>query len=624
MNLPGFPYCYAHKSDYEACFAQLKIAVRKEPGNEEHVKRLEEFEVARQTSGDLPPSKLSAWVLKFAQACPAAGRGMKRKTYEYATEAEMKRNATRTKTGVRAVKMHKEKFLRLATTDLDMTPEDALSQWEHYEKTLVDQKDRDKLGPPQSQLRLNVPVEDFTIGETETEHAKIVMLESAKKKIKSMKEVEDMQDRADTGHAAFSEQMFQSTGGSLMKAIAKGGLSSFLDASAASVFGNGAAASASGMALGQDLQLSTTSGDSEGKPAAKKKRYEIEFNREKLVTLCGEEVNKIKTMADEAMAKAATAQQVAVDCYDVVENLGRWQQILTTRLEFLKQAMMGSGEELVAEWTDEDDEYKQISDQLYSVEIAIKSVESEEHKASALLVVFASMVNRRGKCIAVKHQWNGEGFETMPPNYGALERDFKKLKNVRAAELHLKSFLETKAKQRLPAPIEDVALLLPLQSLAFSGFEAEICNGEDDVKSVAKNFNEGAKVFKALIGAVVAGTSQLMGHIERTQLKEASEKVKAEISKRKEAEKMEKQKKAAEDAEARKAGKNTSKSAAQSLTSQNPSIILTSDHRSITPMAIFKDEEEFVTWRAGKSTQDFEVMGPYVISEVTLFVTLAS
>ena len=90
---------------------------------------------------------------------------MKRKSMEYATEAEMKRNATRTKVGVRAVKMHKERFLRWATTDLDMTPEDAVSQWEHYEKTLVDQKDRDQLGPPQSPLRLHIPmpaVEDTT------------------------------------------------------------------------------------------------------------------------------------------------------------------------------------------------------------------------------------------------------------------------------------------------------------------------------------------------------------------------------------------------------------------------------------------------------------------------------
>ena len=550
---------------------------------------------------------------------------MKRKSMEYATEAEMKRNATRTKVGVRAVKMHKERFLRWATTDLDMTPEDAVSQWEHYEKTLVDQKDRDQLGPPQSRLRLNIPVEDFTIGETETEHAKLVLLESAKKKIKSMKDVEDMQDRAETGHAAFSDPMFQSTGGSLMKAVAKEGLSSFLDASAASVFGNGAASASGIIALGQNLQLCGTSEGSEDKPAAKKKRYEIEIFREKLATLCADEVKKIKTTANEAMAKAATAQQVAVDCYDVIENLGRWQQILTTRLEFLKQAMMGSGEELVAEWTDEDDEYKQIADQLYSVSVAIKSVESEEDKASALLVVFASMENRRGKAIAVKHQWNGQGFETMPPNYAALEMDFKKLQNVRAAELHLKAFLEAKAKQRhLPAPIEDVKQLRPLQSLAFFGFEAEICNEEGDVKSVAKQFSEGAKVFKSLIGSVVAGTSQLMGHIERTQLKEASDKLKADLSKRKEAEKMERQKKAVADAEAKRVGKNTSKPAAQSLTSQNPSIILTIDHRSITPMKNFKDEEEFTTWKAEKSNKDFEVMGPYVISQVTLFVTLAS
>ena len=141
---------------------------------------------------------------------------------------------------------------------------------------------------------------------------------------------------------------------------------------------------------------------------------------------------------------------------------------------------------------------------------------------------------------------------------------------------------------------------------------------------MAKHFSEGAKVFKSLISSVVAGTSQLMGHIERTQLKEATDKLKADLSKRKEAEKMERRQKAVEDAEARKAGKNTSKPAAQSLTSQNPSIILTSDHRSITPMKNFKGEEEFATWRADKSKKDFEVMGPYVISTVTLFVTLAS
>ena len=68
--------------------------------------------------------------------------------------------------GVRTVRMHKladkEKFRRMnATADFDMISEDALSLWELYEKTV----DLDKLGPPQSPLRLNIPMEDFTFTE---------------------------------------------------------------------------------------------------------------------------------------------------------------------------------------------------------------------------------------------------------------------------------------------------------------------------------------------------------------------------------------------------------------------------------------------------------------------------
>jgi hypothetical protein len=88
--------------------------------------------------------------------------------------------------GVRTVRMHKladkEKFLRMnATTDLDMISEDALSLWELYEKTV----DLDKLGPPQSPLRLNIPMEDFTF----TEYGSV----DADKKLK-LSELEKMED----------------------------------------------------------------------------------------------------------------------------------------------------------------------------------------------------------------------------------------------------------------------------------------------------------------------------------------------------------------------------------------------------------------------------------------------
>ena len=63
---------------------------------------------------------------------------------------------------VRTVLMHREQFLRMATCDLAMSSEDALSKWgQHYCSTA----DRDQLGPPQSPLRLHIPmpaVEDTT------------------------------------------------------------------------------------------------------------------------------------------------------------------------------------------------------------------------------------------------------------------------------------------------------------------------------------------------------------------------------------------------------------------------------------------------------------------------------
>lgn len=191
----GFPYCYTHKSDYESCFGALKEAVRQNPNEVQiHEDRLKEFEKLRDKAG-APPTEFSSWVLKYAQACPAEGRGRKRKLYDYATEQETKTAASRTKVGVKAVKMHKEKYLRLAVNDLDMCPEDAEANWDNYEKVLVSEKNRDMLGPPQSRLRLNIPVEDYTLGENEVEHAKRVVLESARKKIKAIGEIEQMQDR---------------------------------------------------------------------------------------------------------------------------------------------------------------------------------------------------------------------------------------------------------------------------------------------------------------------------------------------------------------------------------------------------------------------------------------------
>jgi hypothetical protein len=78
----GFPYCYQHKADSEACHAQLLSAHKKDVEDKEQEARLQEF-LACRDAAEGPPSKFASWVLKFAQDCPSKGCGQTRKIYDY-------------------------------------------------------------------------------------------------------------------------------------------------------------------------------------------------------------------------------------------------------------------------------------------------------------------------------------------------------------------------------------------------------------------------------------------------------------------------------------------------------------------------------------------------------------
>ena len=179
-----------------------------------------------------PPSKFSNWVLAFASECPSRGKYYKRKTYDWAKEREEKKNSTRTKTGVKLVKMHKERAVRHFTDVLDMAPEDALSLWEKYVEN-TKEKDTDQQGPRHSRLRCPIPVEDYIMGENETEHSKALMLESAPKRLKKIEDLAEMEARVETGHASLTDDLNNKTGASALRTIQDLGGSSTLSSGGA-------------------------------------------------------------------------------------------------------------------------------------------------------------------------------------------------------------------------------------------------------------------------------------------------------------------------------------------------------------------------------------------------------
>jgi hypothetical protein len=420
--------------------------------------------------------------------------------------------------------------------------------------------------------------------------------------------------RVETGHASLADDMFASTGGELMALIAKIGCSAMIDASGAGTFAS--QVKKDGSALGADLQMSS---DSSEAPKKKTKRYEIEFGREKLAAKCREESDEAVKQGLAAVAKAEGTLQVSEDVEGIVTGMSRLRQVLSTRVEYLKQALASSDGQKPSEFTGTDDEeLNAIEDILTGVSLVLVGGSyAEEEKQTHLTTLFKSMDLPRAKCVALRHHWNGVGFECAP-DLSEVMKDFQVLKNNRTVELNLAAFLAIKAQQNLPAPIEDVTLLLPICSLAFKSLEVETCDNEVDIKALTKNFIESTKTFKALVAAVIAGSSQLVSHIERAQNKDVSDKLKAEQNKKKEQDKLSRLQLAKDDAEKKKQGKAPKAGQNQNLnlTSQEPCIVLTASDDKIQKMNTFANSEAFLEWRQGKVAKDFSELGPYIISEV--------
>ena len=297
---------------------------------------------------------------------------------------------------------------------------------------------------------------------------------------------------------------------------------------------------------------------------------------------------------------------------------------MRTRTEYLNVAsagIVGTIDELNVPCDMKDDLLEKTDDHLAQVTIALTNVdEDQDKKVASLVAIFSSLSENedRALCTALRYEWNGTGFES-PPDLAKIHKDFEWMKTIRMAELTLQGFLQEKAKQRLPTPIEDIEQLTPLASLAFTRYQTEQCATEHDIKLLTKVFLDKMKVFKSLVMSVSEGAKQLISHIERQQDKGDKEKLKQEVDKKKEQEKAERARKAKEVADAKKNEKEQKRGVSSKplLTLQEASVVLTSGSSKLANIQSLCDEAEFQQFKADKTKDGaWKEAGPYIVSKV--------
>ena len=172
----GSNYCYEHKADVDVLTKQLK---RKRAHNEEGAEvQLKKFEDLRDKK-ESPPSMFSRLIYDFHEQCPSKGPRVERDAYSCVLLKEVASESKIAQRGFKCIKMHRERYIRWAQKELDLTAEEADSKWKKYDRDTAED-DKDQLGPSFSKLQLPIPVEEFVIGMHETKNSKELHMEGTR------------------------------------------------------------------------------------------------------------------------------------------------------------------------------------------------------------------------------------------------------------------------------------------------------------------------------------------------------------------------------------------------------------------------------------------------------------
>jgi hypothetical protein len=215
----GQNMCPKHRRVVESMVSSYKAKDKTEGSR----KGAEFADKRKKFKGQPPPNELSKEILDHEEKHPAMGRGVKRIKHEHVEQVEEQTNSINSKEGVKLVKMHQKQWLKHATEVMCYSTEWAANKWLDVKE--VTAKDKwDYGGPPDSQLRLPMALEDYIDGYSQSTHAKTARSISKRLKLCDEKLVEAQAD-SEMDFKGFNNDMFRNTGGAALCAAATSGLS---------------------------------------------------------------------------------------------------------------------------------------------------------------------------------------------------------------------------------------------------------------------------------------------------------------------------------------------------------------------------------------------------------------
>ena len=176
-------FCWEHKNTNDNFVANCK-ADDKKAGDTERIDRYNKMKEAGFKEG--PPSELASALLEYEEKYPAQGRGVKRGHCDTMQLLEKHQVTTAVRAQAKLVKMHKERWLKVATKELLIPQREAEAKWNLVEANTPEAL-TDKLGPGGS-LRLPMNVEDAIMMSNEVAFMKEASLESKKRKVQKQED----------------------------------------------------------------------------------------------------------------------------------------------------------------------------------------------------------------------------------------------------------------------------------------------------------------------------------------------------------------------------------------------------------------------------------------------------
>ena len=625
--------CYAHQQDAAGLQKDLENKVKASPSDNKAKENLGWFKDQRKSAGP-PPSEYSKEVLTYSQNCPSRGAGKARAGYNQFRQMEETVAGQEANVGVRAIKMHKERFMTWATRDACLPTEYADGWWKTMfrEYDHEDKKQVDQLGPTFSKLQLAVPTENFSEGSLSEQHNKRLQLLSKAKKIGSEEELDKAQTAMQSGHATFNDKTLSHSGGALLTQIGKMGATTVISSSGATEFSQPSASKpASENKFGADAVI-----EKEKEKPKKVKKFCVPTNQAKLqeaiIDPSSGQYGILKKATSDTMSMAAATLKVAHDLKQTMPGVEKWSLILQDRIRWLEQSVYGVGKrssdiKLKPEWDmDKDLEYSMFTKTINAVNRARTHVPTgapnalpnfDHLKPIEELLALEGFADSWAKIVLASNGFADGSFgNPVDLDLNRLEEELDEMAVVRVAVI---AFDQFQSSQKC-APVMAPAKLMPLCSLRFMALSTRNCEDEHDLKELGLYFEGARDTLKELIKSVSESVRQVEAYVESQRTAEINKVEKEKETEAKERIRVEKATVKKAEQEARKEQKHLAAGIEKgNMDEHKPSELFNIDGDNVKPLTCYDSSAEFTKAHAARNTIPVE---PYCIAKVPELETL--